>query len=65
MIEGMPKKLPQYAYREFNRHGKPVWYFRRGKGPRTRLPDYGTPEFQPEYDALLANIEPQKRRLYI
>lgn len=61
MIEGMPRKLPQYVYREISRHDKPVYYFRRAKGPRTRLPDYGTPEFQPAYDALLANIEPVRK----
>lgn len=63
MTEGMPKKLPQYVYRETTRHDKAVYYFRRGKGPRTRLPDYGAPEFQPEYDALLASMEPAKKRI--
>lgn len=32
----MPK-LPPFVYREKNRHGRWVTYFRRGKGRRTRL----------------------------
>lgn len=35
----MPRELDRFVYREINRHGNPVYYFRRGKGPRTRLPD--------------------------
>lgn len=56
MIDGMPKKLPQYVFRETTRHKKKVWYFRRGKGARIRLPDYGSPEFQDAYDAALAGM---------
>src|SRR5271166_4545489 len=50
----MPPKLPPFLHREFTRHGKPVWYFRRGKGPRARMPgEYGSTEFLAAYDALL------------
>lgn len=53
MTEGMPRKLPIYVTRERTRHGKWVFYFRIGKGERTRLPDYGTPEFKAAYRSLL------------
>lgn len=61
MMEGMPRKLPQYVYREVSRHGKPVYYFRRGKGKRVRLPDISDPDFDEKYhDALVANAPPKK-----
>lgn len=53
MIDPMRSKLPPFAYRERTRHGKWVTYFRRGKGARTRLPDFGTPEFDAAYQAAL------------
>lgn len=57
----MPRKLPQYVYREVSRHGKPVYYFRRGKGERVRLPDISDPDFDEKYhDALVANAPPKK-----
>jgi integrase len=50
----MPRKLPPFVFREKTRHGRLVFYFRRGKGSRIRLPDPGTPEFDQAYqDALL------------
>jgi hypothetical protein len=49
----MRTKLPPNVTRERNRHGTPVYYYRIGKGARTRLPDYGTPEFEPAYQAAL------------
>lgn len=51
--DGMRTRLPPHVTREKNRHGKRVCYFRVGKGPRTRLPDYGTPEFDEAYQAAL------------
>jgi integrase len=54
MNEDMPRKLPLYVSREKTRHGKWVFYFRIGKGERIRLPEYGTPEFDPAYKAALA-----------
>lgn len=56
MTEGMPRKLPLHVSREKTRHGKWVFYFRIGKGERTRLPEYGTPEFQAAYMAALTGI---------
>lgn len=36
---GLSKKRYQWVVREKSRHGKMIWYFRRGKGERVRLPD--------------------------
>jgi integrase len=50
----MPPKLPPFLHREISRHGKPIWYFRRGHARRIRLPgDYGSAEFLAAYDAAL------------
>lgn len=35
----VPRELDRFVYRETSRHGKPTYYFRRGKGKRIRLPD--------------------------
>jgi len=60
-MDAMPKKLPQFVYRETSRHGKAVYYFRRGKGARTRLPDIAAPDFDEKYhEALVANAPPKK-----
>jgi integrase len=51
----MPRPRPPHVHRETTRHGRTVWYVRVGKGPRTRLvADFGTPEFDAEYQAALA-----------
>ena len=51
----MPKPRFPYLERFATRHGKLIWYFRVGKGPRTRLPDeYGSPAFLAAYSAALA-----------
>lgn len=50
----MRTRLPPHVTTERNRHGTRVYYFRVGKGARIRLPDYGTPEFEPAYRAALA-----------
>jgi Site-specific recombinase XerD len=57
----MPRVLPLYVTRETSRHGTVRFYFRIGKGERTRLP--GTPgskEFKLAYKAAMAGekIEP-------
>lgn len=54
MISDMPRKLPPFVYRERSRHGRYVYYFRRGKGPRTRLPDLGASDFEEAYQSALA-----------
>lgn len=49
----MRTRLPPNVTREKNRHGTPVFYYRVGKGPRVRLPDYGTEAFSEAYKACL------------
>lgn len=42
----MPRKLPKNVYSEMNRHGRRVYYFRKGHGLRIRLPNsIGSAEF--------------------
>src|SRR5262245_41222472 len=54
----MPRKLPPHVER--NRVKGHVYYsFRKGKGPRTRLPDYGSPEFATAYAAAMAGTPAQ------
>lgn len=51
---GMPKPRLPYVQRETSRHGKKIWYFRRGDGQRTRLTGaYGSAEFMACYDLAL------------
>ena len=58
MIEAMPRPRPQYLHREVTRHGKAVWYVRRN-GKRFRLrAEFGTPEFDAEYQVALAAHQP-------
>lgn len=49
----MRTRLPPNVTRERNRHGTPVFYYRVGKGPRVRLPDYGSDEFAGAYKAAM------------
>lgn len=58
----MPRKLPLFVTRERSRHGRLAFYFRRGKGERTRLPDYGSATFDAEYQAALAGTTAKTRR---
>jgi hypothetical protein len=54
VIADMPRPRPPYLSRERTRHGKSVWYVRLD-GKRIRLrAEYGTPEFDAEYQAALA-----------
>jgi integrase len=58
VIEAVPRPRPPYLHREVSRHGKAVWYVRRsGKRFRLRAP-FGTPEFDAEYQAALASLQP-------
>lgn len=59
----MPRKLPLYVVRERSRHGAVMFFFRKDKGPRTRLPDPRSEDFQAVYLRALASVEPAKRRL--
>lgn len=62
MIDDMPRPRYPHAHREYNRHGNPVWYFRRGKGKRVRLPAaYGSDEFKEAYEAALVGEPLQKK----
>jgi integrase len=57
----MPRPRPTHLVREFSRHGKAVWYCRRG-GRRIRLrSEYGTPEFEAEA-ALNGEAKPERQR---
>lgn len=54
MITDMPKNRPPHLEHFRSRHGRMMWFFRVGKGPRIRLPDdYGSPAFSAAYDAAL------------
>lgn len=61
-MRDMRTRLPPNVTRERNRHGAVVYYYRVGKGPRLRLPDYGTPEFDPAYQDALAGRTPDRQR---
>lgn len=57
-MEDMPKPRLPFLLHERTCRGRLVWYFRRGKGKRIRLPDqYGTPEFEAAYQAALTGQE--------
>jgi integrase len=58
METSLRTKLPPFVYRERTRHGRMVCYFRRGKGSRTRLPEYGSEGFQDAYNAALTQGAP-------
>ena len=60
MTEDMPRPLPQYVYPHRTPHWPLLYYFRRGKGRRARLPDYGAADFGERYDALLTGMEKPK-----
>lgn len=50
----MPRKLPPYVVRERSRHGRVMYFFRRGKGKRVRLPDDTQSDaFSDAYEAVL------------
>jgi integrase len=58
----MPRPRPPHLHRQVTRHGKVVWYVRVGKGPRARLrSDFGTPEFDGEYQAAISGAPRPKR----
>jgi integrase len=61
----MPRPRPPFVHCELTRHGRRVWYFRKGKAQRVRLPDdFGTPEFWSAYHAAIAGgaISPAQAR---
>lgn len=62
MTDDMGRRLPQYVYAEYGKRKQPAFYFRRGKGARIRLPDYGTPGFEEAYQAARADTAPAFER---
>lgn len=56
-MDDMPRPRPPHLHRQTTRHGKPVWYVRKRKGPRIRIRSvFGTPEFDAEYQAAIAGL---------
>lgn len=53
--------MPPFVTRETTRHGKVVFYFRKGKGERKRLPALDAPDFEAQYQAALLGLAPQKK----
>jgi hypothetical protein len=61
MMAAVPRKLPPFLHREITRHKRLVWYFRRGKGRRVRIPgEFGSVEFNAAYDAALNGARPAR-----
>lgn len=62
-MEDMPRKLPLNVTRELNRHGNVAYYYRVGKGPRTRLRGQpGSGEFKQAYREAIAAEQPVRAR---
>lgn len=62
-MPAMPRPRKPYVQRETNRHGKTVWYFRKGDGPRTRLRgDYESQEWCRDYEDALARANGDVRQ---
>lgn len=58
----MPRPRKPYVQKEITRHGKIVWYFRRGKEKRIRLPGaFGSSEFNAAYATALAGMPTKPR----
>lgn len=49
----MPRPLLKNVHSELTRHGKRVYYFRRERGERVRLPALESPVFRAHYDAAM------------
>lgn len=56
-MTNMPRPRKPYVQKETTRHGKIVWYFRRGKEARIRLPGvFGSKEFNDAYNAAMSGL---------
>lgn len=56
------RMLPPYVHPEYSRHGKRTYYFRKGHGKRTPLPDtFPSQEFNDAYQACLASTSNTKQ----
>jgi integrase len=61
-MERMPRPRPPFLHPQVTRHGNVVWYFRRGHGGRIRISgQFGTPEFDAQYQAALTGQKPLAR----
>jgi len=59
----MPRPRPPFLQHEPTRHGKMVWYVRKGKGARIRIrAEFGTPEFEEAYQAAITGAARPTRR---
>lgn len=62
-MQPMPRKLPLNVVRERSRHGRVMFFYRKGKGPRIRLPDaFPSPEFNAAYAAIISGQAPAAPR---
>lgn len=62
-MSDMPRPRKPHLQKQTTRHGRVVWYFRRGHGKRIRMPgDYGSDEFNAAYEAALSGQTPRARR---
>ncbi|WP_245280399.1 hypothetical protein [Candidatus Liberibacter solanacearum] len=68
MVRKNKRASIQYVVKEYTRHGKLVFYFRKDGGSRTRLPYPNEPNFMPAYLSALSGvsieqgyIKPQKK----
>jgi hypothetical protein len=53
----MPRPRLPFLQKQVTRHGKVVWYVRRGAGPRIRIKSaHGSTEFFAEYQAAVAAL---------
>src|SRR6185312_16331344 len=61
-MQPMPKPKPPYLQRHVTRHGKVVWYVRKGRGPKIRINGaYDSDEFKAAYRAAIAGEAPTPR----
>jgi integrase len=59
----MPRPRPPYLLRQVTQHGTVVWYVRKGKGKRIRVPAPGTEGFDEAYRAALAQEKQPSRHV--
>lgn len=63
MIADMPRPRKPHLHKETSRHGRTVWYVRKGQGPRIRLRAvFGSEEFNEQYEAAIRGEAPIDRR---
>lgn len=62
MMVEMPRPRPPHLHQQVTRHGRVVWYVRVGKGKRVRVADFGTEEFETQYQAAVSGGAAVARR---